>query len=130
MHATRDCASTRWRRPPCQALRRRSSASLLPSRQPTSTTFVVPFPIPFCVLFFFTPLSLQQEPLNLVPKKRNWDLKRDMAGRIARLDRRTQAAVVELLRQRAQEAGDDDDEEEEEEDDEKEKKEDHKDTST
>ena len=80
--------------------------------------------------FFFTPLSLQQEPLNLVPKKRNWDLKRDMAGRLARLDRRTQAAVVELLRQRAQEAGDDDDEEEEEEDDEKEKKEDHKDTST
>ena len=62
--------------------------------------------------FSFT-LCTAQEPLNLVPKKRNWDLKRDMAPRLARLDRRTQAAVVELLRQRAQGAGSDDDEEEE-----------------
>lgn len=75
-----------------------------------------------CVLFLSTlstsafhlfACARQQEPLNLVPKKRNWDLKRDMAGRLARLDRRTQAAVVELLRQRAQEAGSDDDDDDE-----------------
>lgn len=68
------------------------------------------------------PTRTPQEPLNLVPKKRNWDLKRDMAPRLARLDRRTQAAVVELLRQRAQEAGSDGDDDEEEEDDEHEPK--------
>ena len=62
--------------------------------------------------FSFT-LCTAQEPLNLVPKKRNWDLKRDMAPRLARLDRRTQA----------QEAGsDDDDDDEEDKDDEHEPK--------
>lgn len=48
-----------------------------------------------------------------VPKKVNWDLKRDIAKKINRLERRTQKAVVELLRQRLEEeaekeAGEDD----------------------
>lgn len=47
------------------------------------------------------------------PKKVNWDLKRDIAKKINRLERRTQKAVVELLRQRLEEeaekeAGEDD----------------------
>lgn len=37
------------------------------------------------------------------PKKVNWDLKRDIAKKINRLERRTQKAVVELLRQRLEE---------------------------
>ena len=45
--------------------------------------------------------------MNLVPKKRNWDLKRDISGRLAKLDKKTQSAIVELLRQRAQEQGND-----------------------
>merc|ERR1719203_159035 len=34
------------------------------------------------------------------PKKVNWDLKRDIESRINRLERKTQKAIVELLRER------------------------------
>lgn len=37
---------------------------------------------------------------HLAPKKVNWDLKRDIADRLARLERRTQKAIVEMLRER------------------------------
>ncbi|KAJ8655896.1 hypothetical protein O0I10_008335 [Lichtheimia ornata] len=37
---------------------------------------------------------------NLQPKKPNWDLKRDVEKKLERLDRRTQKAVLELIRQR------------------------------
>ncbi|RUS17666.1 cwf18 pre-mRNA splicing factor-domain-containing protein [Endogone sp. FLAS-F59071] len=43
----------------------------------------------------------QQEEVdlfNLAPKKPNWDLKRDVEKKLARLDRRTQTAVAELIR--------------------------------
>jgi coiled-coil domain-containing protein 12 len=49
--------------------------------------------------------------------KINWDLKRDMAGKLQKLERRTQRAIVELLRERLeQEAAQDDDDDESEED--------------
>ena len=57
-----------------------------------------------------------QEPLHLVPKKRNWDLKRDLAKRMAKLDRQTQDAIVELIRLRAQNQQDSSDSEDEDED--------------
>ena len=63
-------------------------------------------------------VATTQEPLHLVPKKRNWDLKRDLAKRMAKLDRQTQDAIVELIRLRAQNhqdsgsASEDDDEDE------------------
>eukprot|EP00536_Pseudo-nitzschia_multiseries_P001980 jgi/Psemu1/235230/estExt_Genewise1.C_260126 len=37
---------------------------------------------------------------NLAPKKSNWDLKRDIADKLARLERRTQKAIVEILKER------------------------------
>ncbi|KAL0079623.1 cwf18 pre-mRNA splicing factor-domain-containing protein [Phycomyces blakesleeanus] len=37
---------------------------------------------------------------NLAPKKANWDLKRDVEKKLEKLDRRTQRAVLEILRQR------------------------------
>ncbi len=37
---------------------------------------------------------------SMTPKKVNWDLKRDIAKKMNRLERRTQKALVELLRQR------------------------------
>ncbi|CDH48231.1 hypothetical protein RO3G_10424 [Lichtheimia corymbifera JMRC:FSU:9682] len=37
---------------------------------------------------------------NLQPKKPNWDLKRDVEKKLERLDRRTQKAILELIRQR------------------------------
>mmetsp|Transcript_57945 Transcript_57945/g.172934 ORF Transcript_57945/g.172934 Transcript_57945/m.172934 type:complete len:206 (-) Transcript_57945:107-724(-) len=50
----------------------------------------------------------------MAPKKVNWDLKRDVKGKIDKLERRTQRAIVELLRERlereASEGGEDDDE--------------------
>ncbi|GAB5034358.1 coiled-coil domain-containing protein 12 [Nannochloropsis oceanica] len=45
--------------------------------------------------------------LNVAPRKPNWDLKRDVAKKVAKLNRLTQKAIVELLRERlAQEAED------------------------
>ncbi|EPB87798.1 hypothetical protein HMPREF1544_05458 [Mucor circinelloides 1006PhL] len=37
---------------------------------------------------------------NLAPKKPNWDLKRDVEKKLERLDRRTQRAIYEIIRQR------------------------------
>jgi coiled-coil domain-containing protein 12 len=36
----------------------------------------------------------------VVPKKANWDLKRDVAPALERLEKRTQRAVIQLLRER------------------------------
>lgn len=37
---------------------------------------------------------------SMAPKKVNWDLKRDVEKRLAKLERRTQRAIVELLKER------------------------------
>ncbi|KAI5899533.1 mRNA splicing factor [Schizophyllum commune H4-8] len=37
---------------------------------------------------------------NIAPKRANWDLKRDMEKKLARLERRTQEAIHTLIRQR------------------------------
>jgi len=33
---------------------------------------------------------------NVAPKKPNWDLRRDIAGKLAKLEKRTQRAIAEL----------------------------------
>ncbi len=40
------------------------------------------------------------EQLNVAPRKPNWDLKRDVAKKMEKLNRLTQKAVVELLREK------------------------------
>jgi coiled-coil domain-containing protein 12 len=50
---------------------------------------------------------------NIAPKKINWDLKRDIQPKLAKLEKRTQRAIVDMLKKRlemeaAQVAGDDD----------------------
>ena len=42
--------------------------------------------------------SAALDPVAIAPKKANWDLKRDVEGRLAKLDRQTQAAIRELIR--------------------------------
>lgn len=37
---------------------------------------------------------------NLAPRKPDWDLKRDIAPKLAKLDRKTQKAIAELIRER------------------------------
>lgn len=37
---------------------------------------------------------------NIAPKRANWDLKREMAKKLAKLDRKTQEAIHTLIRQR------------------------------
>ncbi|RKP06451.1 mRNA splicing factor [Thamnocephalis sphaerospora] len=44
----------------------------------------------------------EMDLFTLAPKKANWDLKRDVEKKLARLERRTQASIVELIRQRLQ----------------------------
>ena len=52
-----------------------------------------------------------EEELNIVPKKPNWDLKSQVEDRIQKLKRRTQRAIVEILREKlAAESRNDDDE--------------------
>ncbi|CAM9526609.1 unnamed protein product [Ectocarpus sp. 13 AM-2016] len=41
-----------------------------------------------------------EEELNIAPKKANWDLKRDVEKKLEKLDRRTQRAIVEIIRER------------------------------
>ena len=52
-------------------------------------------------------LVSQDDELNIVPKKPNWDLKSQVAAKMDKLARRTQRAVVEILREKmAAEEGD------------------------
>ena len=37
--------------------------------------------------------------VNVAPKKANWDLRRDIAPKLAKLERRTQVAMIELMRE-------------------------------
>jgi len=46
---------------------------------------------------FDTLSSETLNPLTLAPKKPNWDLKRDVAQKLEKLDKRTQRALVEIL---------------------------------
>lgn len=53
-------------------------------------------------------LNLLQQPMvieeiditNLAPRKPDWDLKRDASKKLERLERRTQKAIAELIRER------------------------------
>ncbi|XP_053947157.1 coiled-coil domain-containing protein 12 [Anastrepha ludens] len=53
-------------------------------------------------------LELLQQPMiideidiaNLAPRKPDWDLKRDVSKKLERLERRTQKAIAELIRER------------------------------
>lgn len=40
---------------------------------------------------------------NLAPRKPDWDLKRDIAPKLEKLERRTQKAIAELIRERLKE---------------------------
>ena len=59
------------------------------------------------------------ELLNIAPKKPNWDLKRDITKKMDKLNRRTQVAIVEIIKERiAQQAAEESSEEESDEEDE------------
>jgi len=44
--------------------------------------------------------ALASDEINLAPKKINWDLKKQIESKLDKLKRRTQRAVVDLLRER------------------------------
>jgi coiled-coil domain-containing protein 12 len=46
---------------------------------------------------------LLQDITNLAPRKPDWDVKRDVAQKLEKLDRRTQKAIAELIRERLKE---------------------------
>ena len=39
-----------------------------------------------------------QDLINLAPRKPDWDLKRDVAKKLEKLERRTQKAIADLIR--------------------------------
>lgn len=41
-----------------------------------------------------------QDFTNLAPRKPDWDLKRDIGPKLEKLERRTQRAIAELIRER------------------------------
>lgn len=47
------------------------------------------------------------EELNIVPKRPNWDLKCQIEDRMNKLKRKTQRAIVDILREKLAEASDD-----------------------
>ena len=50
-----------------------------------------------------------EEELNVVPKKANWDLKSQIDEKLNRLRRKTQRAIVDILREKLAERSDDED---------------------
>jgi len=44
------------------------------------------------------PLTDAQDLFNIQPKRANWDLKRDMTNRMAKLDRKTNEAIAGIFR--------------------------------
>lgn len=44
---------------------------------------------------------------NLAPRKPDWDLKRDVSKKLEKLERRTQRAIAELIRERLKEREED-----------------------
>ncbi|CAJ0575356.1 unnamed protein product, partial [Mesorhabditis spiculigera] len=53
-----------------------------------------------------TDLPEQIDPSTLQPKKADWDLKRNIEKKLQKLDRHTQRAIAEIIRERLQETGD------------------------
>lgn len=45
----------------------------------------------------------EKDLLNLAPRKPDWDLKRDVAKKLAKLEKRTQRAIAVLIRERLME---------------------------
>jgi hypothetical protein len=50
---------------------------------------IAPFPFHYS--------DAQEAIVNVAPKKANWDLRRDIADKLVKLDRRTQAAMIKLM---------------------------------
>ena len=50
-----------------------------------------------------------EEELNVVPKKANWDLKSQIDEKLNKLKRKTQRAIVDILREKLAERSDDED---------------------
>ncbi|XP_033624874.1 coiled-coil domain-containing protein 12-like [Asterias rubens] len=48
------------------------------------------------------PVVDEVDLVNLAPRKPDWDLKRDIAPKLEKLERRTQRAIAELIRERIQ----------------------------
>jgi hypothetical protein len=48
---------------------------------------------------------MQEVQLDIAPKKPNWDLKRDISKKLEKLERRTQGAIVKLIKQKLAEVG-------------------------
>ncbi|XP_071941839.1 coiled-coil domain-containing protein 12-like [Antedon mediterranea] len=48
------------------------------------------------------PVVQEVDIMNLAPRKPDWDLKRDVAKKLERLEKRTQRAIAELIRERIQ----------------------------
>ena len=44
--------------------------------------------------------ELASDEINIVPKKPNWDLKQQVSGKLDKLRRRTQRAIVDILREK------------------------------
>lgn len=44
-------------------------------------------------------MHAQELLVNVAPKKANWDLKRDIQAKLDKLERRTQRAIIEIMRE-------------------------------
>lgn len=53
------------------------------------------------------PLVDEVDLVKLAPRKPDWDLKRDVAKKLEKLERRTQRAIAELIRQRLESSEED-----------------------
>jgi coiled-coil domain-containing protein 12 len=51
------------------------------------------------VAFESVPTDKEEVRLDVAPKKPNWDLKRDITKKLEKLERRTQQAIVEMIRE-------------------------------
>jgi coiled-coil domain-containing protein 12 len=54
-----------------------------------------------------TPVIEEVDLMKLAPRKPDWDLKRDVAKKLERLEKRTQRAIAELIRERLKQSEED-----------------------
>ena len=60
-----------------------------------SAFYIQALSVTYLSLYFTT--CLQDPIVSIAPKKPNWDLRRDVAKKLEKLERRTQRAIVELM---------------------------------
>ena len=66
------------------------------------TTVSCLLPLALYSLYFVDDVQEDDPNITIAPKKENWDLKREIKPKLDRLEKQTQTAIAELVRERVE----------------------------